>query len=215
MEDNAFHRNRWSEWTVSDLTFLEENYRTMPLSDIARTLGRTPGSVRLMAHKLACQEKAPPRWTAEEDDIIRQHYAAGAGGAYIVTLLKGRTPSAIFARADVLGVTSGRYWREDELQVLRDQYPVIGTGVLELLPGRTADAVRITAGRLGLRKSGNSTEGFRPWSDEEWELLEQNMHLTIAEQQATLFPSRTKRAVEKARERLLKRKRGLSRGIKP
>lgn len=205
MEDKEFHRNRWSEWTVTDLTFLEENYRTMPLSDIARTLGRTPGSVRLMAYKLACQEKVLSRWTDKEDEIIREHYAAGAGVAFIVTLLKGRTPSAIFARADTLSVTSGRYWREDELQILRDQYPIIGTGVLELLPGRTVDAVRIIAGRLGIHKSRNSTEGFRPWSDEEWTLLEQNMHLSIAEQQATLFPSRTKRAVEKARERLKKR----------
>ncbi|MEB6337966.1 hypothetical protein [Serratia rhizosphaerae] len=205
MEDKEFHRNRWSEWTVSDLAFLEENYRTMPLADIARTLGRTPGSVRLMAHKLACQDKGPARWTEEEDDIIRQHYAAGAGVAFIVMLLGGRTPSAIFARADTLGVTSGRYWREDELQILRDQYPIIGTGVLGLLPGRTADAVRITAGRLGLRKSRNSTEGFRPWSDEEWGLLKENLHLSVAEQQAILFPDRTKRAVEKARERLLKK----------
>lgn len=32
------------------------------------------------------------------------------------------------------------------------------------------------------------------------------MHLSVAEQQATLFPDRTVRAVEKARERLLKKK---------
>lgn len=213
MEDKEFHRNRWSEWSVTDLTFLEENYRTMPLSDIARTLGRTPGSVRLMAHKLACQDKGPVRWTAEEDDIIRRHYAAGAGVAFIVTQLEGRTSPAIFARADTLGVTSGRYWREGELQILKDHYPIIGIEVLELLPGRTVDAVRIMAGRLGLKKSHNSEAGFRPWSDEEWALLEKNRHLSVAEQQATLFSYRTKRAVEKARERLLK-KCALSRDIK-
>ena len=72
-----------------DLTFLEENYRTMPLSDIARTLGRTPGSIRLMAHKLACQEKVLSRWIAKEDEIISQHYTAGAGVAFIVTLREG------------------------------------------------------------------------------------------------------------------------------
>jgi hypothetical protein len=36
-------------------------------------------------------------------------------------------------------------------------------------------------------------------------LLEKNMHLSVAEQQATLFPDRTTRAVEKARERLKKK----------
>ncbi len=70
---------------------------------------------RCAYYKLACHEKGPSRWTAEEDDIIRQHYTAGAGAAFIETLLKNRTLSAIFARADALGVTSGRYWREDEL----------------------------------------------------------------------------------------------------
>lgn len=78
-------------------------------------------------------------------------------------------------------MSSGRYWREEELLILKDHYPIIGTGLLELLPGRTVDAVRIIAGRLGLRKSRKSTEGFLPWSDEEWGLLKENMHLGIAE----------------------------------
>ncbi|EBE4781809.1 hypothetical protein FHK17_20850 [Salmonella enterica] len=160
MDENELHRNRWCEWSVSDLTFLEVNYLTMPLSELARTLGLTPGSVRLMAHKLYCKEKSSPRWTAEEDDIIRQHYAAGAGVTFIVTLLKDRTSSAVFTRADTLGVTSGRYWRGDELRILKEHYPAIGTGVLDLLPGRTPEAIKIIAGRLGLRKSIRSSVGF-------------------------------------------------------
>lgn len=32
MDENEPYRNRWSEWSVSDLTFLEVNYRTMPLA---------------------------------------------------------------------------------------------------------------------------------------------------------------------------------------
>ncbi|NTZ38306.1 hypothetical protein EXW94_11205 [Enterobacter sp. JMULE2] len=214
MDENELHRNHWCEWSAADLTFLEVNYRTMPLPELARILGRTPGSVRLMAHKLACQEKASPRWTAEEDDIIRQHYASGAGAAFIATLLKDRTSSAVFTRADTLGVTSGRYWREEERRILKEHYPAIGSGVLNLLPGRTPEAIKIIAGRMGLRKSSSSREGFRPWSDAEWRLLEENIHLSIAEQQATLFPDRTKRAVEKARERLLKKKRALCRELK-
>jgi hypothetical protein len=207
MDAKTPYKNNRSQWTIADLTFLESHYRTMPLAELACTLGRTPGAVRLMAHKLACQQKSPPRWTTEEDDIIRRHYAAGAGIAFIQTLLKHRTASSVFARADTLGVTSGRYWREDEIQILKAHYPAIGAGVIDLLPGRTLDSVKIRAGRLGLRKSSNSTEGFRPWSDDEWTLLEKNMHLSVAEQQAILFPDRTKRAVEKARERLIRKRR--------
>lgn len=35
-------------------------------------------------------------------------------------------------------------------------------------------------------------------------LLEKNMHLSVAEQQAILFPDRSKKTVEKARARLIK-----------
>jgi len=60
------------------------------------------------------------------------------------------------------------------------------------------------AKRLGLKKSRSSEAGFRPWSDEEWTLLEKNMHLSVAEQQAILFPDRTKKTVKKTRGRLIK-----------
>lgn len=63
------------------------------------------------------------------------------------------------------------------------------------------------ARRLGLKKSSESEIGFRPWSDGEWGLLEKNMHLSVDEQQATLFHDRTQRSVEKARGRLLRKKR--------
>lgn len=110
MNENVLHRNRWSEWSGTDLNFLEENYRTMPLSEIACALGRTPGSVRLMAHKLSCQEKAPPRWAPEEDEIIRQHYAAGVGVAFIETLLKEQNTAG--------DICPGGYVGGDQWQVL-------------------------------------------------------------------------------------------------
>jgi hypothetical protein len=60
---------------------------------------------------------------------------------------------------------------------------------------------------MGLKKSRESLEGFRPWSEEEWQRLEGSMHLGVAAQQATFFPDRTLRGVEKARERLRKKQR--------
>lgn len=103
--------------------------------------------------------------------------------------------------AEMLGVQSGRFWREAELDILKADYPRMGLSVTERLPGR-----------LGLKKSRSSEAGFRPWSDEEWALLEKNMHLRVAELQATLFPDRTKRAVEKVRGRFIKNTR-INRGL--
>ena len=198
--------NHFSLWTVTDLTFLENNYGTMSVAALAVLLKRTPGAVGLMADKLGCRRKGSTAWSEAEMAIIRKHYAQGVEAEELTRLLPGRSVSAIFARAEAMGVLSGRFWREDELRILKAQYPVVGTEVMHQLPGRNEVAVRVMARRLGLKKSRESKVGFRPWSDDEWALLENNMHLSVAEQQTRLFPDRTNRAVEKARERLLRKK---------
>jgi hypothetical protein len=157
-----------------------------------------------MADKLGCRKKKSAPWSEAEMDIIRDHYARGTEARSLAPLLPGRSISAIFSMAETLGVQSGRFWREAELDILKAEYPRVGTAVTERLPGRNAMSVKIMARRLGLKKSHSSEVGFRPWSDVEWTLLEKNMHLSVAEQQAVLFPDRTKKAVEKARGRLMK-----------
>lgn len=198
--------NHFSLWTVKDLSFLENNYGTMSVAELATILKRTPGAVGLMADKLGCRGKRNRPWREAEMEIIRHHYSQGMEAEALTRLLPGRSVTAIFSRAIILGVQSGRFWREDELRILKAQYPEVGTEVMHQLPGRNEVAVRVMARKLGLKKSRESKAGFRPWSEEEWALLEKNMHLSVAEQQATLFPDRTNRAVEKARERLLRRK---------
>ena len=198
--------NHFTLWTVTDLTFLENNYGTMPVAELATILKRTPGAVGLMADKLGCRGKRSSPWREAEMEIIRHHYSQGMEAEALTRLLPGRSVTAIFSRAIILGVQSGRFWREDELRILKAQYPVVGTEVMRQLPGRNEVAVRVIARRLGLKESRESQVGFRPWSDEEWTLLEKNMHLSVAEQQATLFPDRTNKAVEKARGRLIRKK---------
>lgn len=206
MSNSVRYCNNRVRWTLKDLTFLENNYSSMPVTEIAVRLGRTPGAVGLMADKLGCRKKRNAQWSDAEIDIIREHYARGTEARSLTQVLPGRSISAIFSMAKILGVKSGRFWREEELDILKADYPRQGTAVTERLPGRNAVSVGIMAQRLGLKKSRDSNVGFRPWSDEEWALLEKNMHLSVAEQQATLFPDRTIRAVEKARERLKKKR---------
>lgn len=204
MGDSVCYRNNRARWTVRDLTFLENNYSSAPVAEIAVRLGRTPGAVRLMADKLGCRKKKSAPWSEAEKDIIRDHYTRGMDARSLKQLLPGRSISAIFSMAETLGVQSGRFWREVELDILKADYPRMGMSVTARLPGRNAMSVKIMARRLGLKKSRSSEAGFRPWSDEEWTLLGKNMHLSVAEQQAILFPDRTKKAVEKARGRLIK-----------
>lgn len=206
MSNSTLYPNNRVRWTIGDLTFLEKNYASMPLAEIADRLGRTPGAVGLMADNLGCRKMKSAPWSEAEMDIIREHYARGTEAKALTQLLPGRSINAIFSMAETLGAQSGRFWREEELDILKADYPRVGTAITERLPGRNAVSVRIMAQRLGLKKSRDSNVGFRPWSDEEWTLLEKNIHLSVAVQQATLFPDRTKRAVEKARERLKKKR---------
>lgn len=202
MSERTLYPNNRARWTLEHLRFLEKHYLSMPLTEMAALLGRTPGAVALMADKLGCRRKRNAQWTEAEMATIRTHYARGDGAEYVAGLLPGRSVSAIFAMAEKMGVSSGRFWHEEELQILKTHYPVEGSSVTRLLPDRNVVAVRVMARRLGLKKSRESQSGFRPWSDEEWVLLEGSMHLSVAEQQRTLFPDRTNRAVEKARGRL-------------
>lgn len=102
-----------------------------------------------------------------EMDIVRDHYARGTEARSPTQLLPGRSISAIFSMAETLGVQSGRFWREEELDILKADYPWVGTAVTDRLPGRNAVSVRIMAKRLRLKKSRDSNVGFRPSSDEE------------------------------------------------
>lgn len=72
------YRNNRARWTIRDLTFLENNYSSMSVAEVAEVadgLGRTPGAVGLMADKLGCRKKKNAPWSEIEMDIIRDHYA--------------------------------------------------------------------------------------------------------------------------------------------
>ncbi|HAT1682929.1 TPA: hypothetical protein I8Y21_003640 [Klebsiella oxytoca] len=206
MQRTDLYPNSGALWSLGELRYLEKHYRTTEAAEIAAHLGRTPGAVRLMADRLGCRRKRGGGWTEAEKEIIRCHYTReGAEG--LMVRLPGRSINAIFRMAEKMGVPGGRFWREEEIQLLKALYPVKGSAVAEQLPGRSVVAVNIMARRLGLKKWRGSESGFRPWGPEEWTLLENNMHLSVREQQRTLFPDRTLRAVEKARGRLIRRRR--------
>ena len=175
MGNSVRYRNSRARWTIRDLTFLENNYSSMSVAEIADGLGRTPGAVGLMADKLGCRKKKNAPWSENEMDIIRDHYVRGIEARFLTQLRPGRSISAIFSMAETLGVQSGRFWREEELNILKADYSRMGMSVTARLPGRNAMSVKIMARRLGLKKSRSSEAGFRLWSDEEWTLLEKNM----------------------------------------
>lgn len=87
-----------------------------------------------------------PRWTAEEDDWVRNH--ADLSPAEVAEAL-GRSEAAIHSRRHRLGLTQpSAPWAEHEDQLLRGC--VTMRSAMALLPGRTRTAIRHRARLLGL-----------------------------------------------------------------
>lgn len=72
---------------------------------------------------------------------------------------------------------------------------------MEGLPDRTQEAIKIKASYLGIRFTGDETSVSRPWTDAEKSILAENIGCTTHELYP-LFPDRSPRAIQKARDRL-------------
>ncbi|EBP4342236.1 hypothetical protein UK30_10315 [Salmonella enterica] len=199
------HRNHRQEWTTRELRFVKTHYGTMKTTEIAKKLGRTVVSVRLEAQSLGCCKSSSILWTEKEEKIIRREYASGTPVERIMELLPGRTRNAIVLRAAKLKVNNVRLWRKEEEQLLKQYYPTMGTCVAEMLPGRTALAVRVMANNMGIIFHGSEESRRKIWSKEECLLLEKNNHLPLTEL-AALFPGRSRVSVRQALKRLENRR---------
>ncbi|CNI02623.1 Uncharacterised protein [Yersinia kristensenii] len=200
------YRNHRTAWTLGELTFVEAHYGKIPTTEIATHLGRTVTAIRLAAKELGLCKVQAGSWTEEEKAVLRTHYADGAGIAYVQTQLPGRAKHSITEKARDMGITSARNWHPDEVRILTQFYPKMGTKVVQKLPRRSVESIKIKASQLGLKytKLKVRETPVQRWTDDEWRLLEKNLHLFPSEM-TVLFPNRTKLAIEKAKERLRKR----------
>lgn len=104
--------------------------------------------------------KGYPRWSEAEDAILREYYPAE--GAKAARRLPSRTKAACMCRVRKLGLyfdgdpisVRGRRrdaWTKAEEGVLREHYRAEGTRVYLRLNGRSRDACRVRAEKLGLK----------------------------------------------------------------
>lgn len=100
-------------------------------------------------------------------------------------------------------------WPPEEEQLIRDMYPSVGrTGILELLPHRTASAVRNKVAELGVRYSGGvmprSAVACRApdWSADEDRIMFEVYPLGGSAAVMPLLPGRSQTAITKRAHRL-------------
>lgn len=98
-------------------------------------------------------------YTAEQDAIIKEQYPKI--GIKVAKLLPDHDEKSIIYRAKRLGCHSssnsgkGESWTDEEVKILRDNFPKMGTTVVCLLPNRTCHAVANKAQLMGIRAPGN------------------------------------------------------------
>jgi hypothetical protein len=122
------------------------------LSALSRELDRSVDALRLHAQRLGVYQPKPRRsWSDWEDAAIRDGYTAAMPCTEIARELPLRTPQSVAARARTIGLTTyARRWtaRDDQrLRAIGVNGIPIEQAALQL--GRTPEALRIRAGRLG------------------------------------------------------------------
>lgn len=146
------------------------------LTALGRRLGRSPDGLRVHAQHLGWHRPRPRRRFADwEDAVIRDGYTSALPYAAIARQLPDRSPTSIAARARRLGlITYARRWstRDDErLGALSARGCTLEVVAQEL--GRTPEAIRRRAARLGIRRPapGPATRRAARWTAQDDELL--------------------------------------------
>lgn len=142
---------------------------------LARRLGRTPDALRLRAANMGFYRPSPRRrWSSSEDAAIRDGYDSGLSCTEIASELPARSVAGVAARARQLGLaTHARRWTAADEERLRRLPPSYRLEELTRLLGRTPDAIRQRARKLGvvLPSSGGCPRAGAAWTADEDELL--------------------------------------------
>jgi hypothetical protein len=143
-------------------------------------------------------------WSDAEKAILIRWYETSKTLDDILILLPDRSRSSVFSLVRKLGLSRPLSdWTADELQILREYYPTEGSAIARRLPGRQTKTVSQKAFQLGIRMA-NSTPR-QSWSAEEWQRLENHLHLSFPELQR-LFPERSLSSLKNACHRAKARK---------
>lgn len=136
---------------------------------IAEMTGRTIGSIRSLASAMGIRSggRGPshaPVYTDRELKLLRESY----GRLPVVHLARmlNRTPAAIqqcASRRLGLGRRRARLWSDTDDRVVREQYPARGAKAIARELGRSINAVKHRAKKLGVRRDATYVH---PWKSD-------------------------------------------------
>jgi hypothetical protein len=143
-------------WSEEEVRYLKHMYpRTCSPEEIAKGLeGRSVASIAGKAWELGLTRNLG--WTAEEDNLIREHYHLGLSWTEIARRLN-RSRRGVRLRARALGLRRDglRPWTDREDELLREHWSKRDAGELAAQLDRTVSAIETRAHKLGLLDKRN------------------------------------------------------------
>lgn len=135
---------RGRPWTEREEEFILDHFKVdLTPAEIARALGRPLASVRAWLKRHGLWRRSSRCWTTKQDAVLR----AGWGQV--------RTREIVRQRAGKLGLDAGRYYTDEEKELVRQLYPThTAAQISERIHGtvHSASAIYRLAFALGLRK---------------------------------------------------------------
>ncbi|MGX5076446.1 hypothetical protein [Enterobacter mori] len=180
-------RNHWVQWTVAEITFVEQHYGQLSAREIGERLGRSANGVARIVQRSGLSRGATPPWSEEELVLLRTHYTEGI--EYVMSLLPGRSRKAIFQRASLAEITGRDSWSSEEKDFLKKHYGRLSTQKIAARLGRSVSAVRAAVAKLDLSKWHNV-----PWTEAELALMRTHYKNGI-DSIKPLLPERSRRAI--------------------
>ena len=136
-------------------------------------------------------------WTEGEKEILRQYYAAHQEVKINLTdllpLLPRHNRTQIISQAAYLGITNNKRlpWTNDEDEILKQNYPIMGSKVSELLPLRSIQSILQRASGLKLKY-----EVTDRWTEEEKDIIYTYFPIEGIDGVEKRLSNRTKRSIQ-------------------
>ena len=155
-------------WTRDDVRYLEDNPADS-IRKLAERLGRTEAAVRYKRHELGIGRER--KWSEADAAFLRKNPRMPVRE---VARRLGKSVNSVHAKRNALGIRSHN-WTEKEDKIVRMWHNRLpAEEIAAKLPGRTAVAVGIRSGHLGLR-----SRVF--WRDKDVKFLKDNPEMGAAE----------------------------------
>lgn len=200
LKQAGVYRYEVHKWTEQEIEILKSNYASMPWEELFLLLPNiTKEDLISKASDLKIKRECY-YWTEKEIEILKNEYAEGKSAKEIEKMLNHKhSESAILGKARKMKFKKRRFWTDDEIDILRQNYSVKPMDeICALLPGRTKNSIQ------GMAKKYNLLSMYylsNPYTEDEEQFIRKN-YLYMTDKEISECIGRTERSVKAKRENM-------------